>query len=135
MKRNSQDALIRSLERRVLSGDLSAVRELARAYERAESGSKDPVADVLGQIDALKKAGLFGVDARRQIGISAKPTFTDEGAVNAARDEWHRDGAIEIDHDAAVSIGYLNGAYVEAWVWVDLDSETAQQIRDREASE
>lgn len=38
MKRNSGDQKIRGLERRVLSGDLSAVHELARAYDRAGRG-------------------------------------------------------------------------------------------------
>lgn len=36
-----------------------------------------------------------------------------------AFDEYHDDGTIEIDSDAKVSEGTENGAYVQAWVWVD----------------
>jgi hypothetical protein len=42
MKRNSSDDLIRSLERRVLSGDLSAVPSLARLYERIGAKPEKP---------------------------------------------------------------------------------------------
>lgn len=38
--------------------------------------------------------------------------------IQAARDEYQRDGEIEIDDDAAVSHSE-EGAYVAAWVWVD----------------
>jgi hypothetical protein len=35
----------------------------------------------------------------------------------SAKDEWHRDGEVEIDDDAIVSESE-EGAYVQAWVWV-----------------
>ena len=35
-----------------------------------------------------------------------------------AREEWVREGEIEIDDDAEVSISEDGGAYVQAWVWV-----------------
>jgi len=129
-RRNSQDNLIRALERRVLTGDLTAVRVLARAYERRDT--KDPVDDIVDQINALKEAGLLTVNARRSIKNNVSPVFTDVGAVNAAHDEWHRDGEIEVDPNAEISVGDADGVYVQAWVWVGLDHETVQRIRDRE---
>jgi len=36
----------------------------------------------------------------------------------AAKDQWHKDGECEIDDDAVVSSS-KEGAYVQAWVWVD----------------
>jgi len=36
-----------------------------------------------------------------------------------AADTRHKDGDIEFDGDAAVSFGDDNGAYVQAWVWID----------------
>ena len=36
----------------------------------------------------------------------------------AAKDQWHKDGECEIDDDAVVSTS-KDGAYVQAWVWVD----------------
>jgi hypothetical protein len=41
--------------------------------------------------------------------------------VNLAKLQCHRDGECEIDDTAAVSEGNENGAYVQAWVWVDFD--------------
>lgn len=38
-RRRNSDEFVRELERRVLTGDFSVVRELARAYDRAELGS------------------------------------------------------------------------------------------------
>jgi hypothetical protein len=49
--------------------------------------------------------------------------------IAAARDEWHRDGEVEIDQDVVVSRGDDNGAYVMAWVWVtdpDPDGEVKE---------
>lgn len=45
--------------------------------------------------------------------------YTDEDFINAAREIHGRDGEIEIDDGAPVSRGDDNGAYVQAWVWVD----------------
>ena len=44
-----------------------------------------------------------------------------------ARQRWEDEGQIEIDDNAIVSIvdgdEPVHGAYVAAWVWVDLDEE------------
>jgi hypothetical protein len=45
---------------------------------------------------------------------------------DAARDRWHRDGEIEIDDNAEISRGCYEGAYVQAWVWVD-DSDLSSK--------
>lgn len=44
---------------------------------------------------------------------------TDKEYRALAREQWHRDGEIEIDEDAVVSVSDDDGAYVQAWVWVD----------------
>ena len=35
-----------------------------------------------------------------------------------ARDNIHREGELEVDDNAKVSISFGNGAYVQCWVWV-----------------
>ena len=45
--------------------------------------------------------------------------LTDQEYREEARKLHHKDGQCEIDHDAIVSRGADNGAYVQAWVWVD----------------
>ena len=39
----------------------------------------------------------------------------------AAKAQYEDEGSIEIDDNAAVSRGSDNGAYVQAWVWVEDD--------------
>lgn len=49
-----------------------------------------------------------------------------------ATQQYHEDGHCEIDTDAKVSLSYeeetgeVQGAYVQAWVWVDLPKETRE---------
>ena len=40
----------------------------------------------------------------------------------AAKAKHHKEGSVEIDDDALVSVGDDPGAYVQAWIWVE-DSE------------
>ena len=40
---------------------------------------------------------------------------------------YHSDGSIEVDGNARVSLGSETGAYVEAWVWVPMESDAARQ--------
>ena len=44
--------------------------------------------------------------------------ITDEQYRAAAKDQYDRDGEVEIDDNAKISRGDAPGAYVEAWVWV-----------------
>ena len=37
----------------------------------------------------------------------------------AARKRYHNEGTCEIDENAVVSVSDDEGAYVQAWVWVD----------------
>lgn len=55
--------------------------------------------------------------------------MTNEQYIDAARDEYHKDGEIEIDDGAIVSRGEDHGAYVLAWVWVD-DPILAEALED-----
>jgi hypothetical protein len=51
--------------------------------------------------------------------------ITDQTYRELAKEQYHRDGEIEIDPDAPVSRSAYDscerddGAYVQAWVWVD----------------
>lgn len=47
--------------------------------------------------------------------------MTNEEFIKAAREQYQQDGEVEIDDNAVVSRGSDNGAYVQAWVWVDDD--------------
>lgn len=42
-----------------------------------------------------------------------------------AKELYHEEGEIEVDGDAAVSLGNDDGAYVAAWVWVPLKERQA----------
>ena len=39
--------------------------------------------------------------------------------IQMAMDGYNIEGACEIERDAMISEGSANGAYVQAWVWVD----------------
>src|SRR5438105_4681318 len=50
-----------------------------------------------------------------------KRSTRDAQIVALAREQCYRDGECEIDETAIVSEGADNGAYVQAWVWVDFE--------------
>lgn len=53
--------------------------------------------------------------------------------IDLARAEHQEDGKLEIDEDAKLSEGDDNGAWVQAWVWVDFSgSEFDQDGFDRD---
>lgn len=54
-------------------------------------------------------------------------TKQDERYRAAAREEYAREGAIEIDDDATISYGDEAGAYVQAWVWVSKPKRPVRQ--------
>jgi hypothetical protein len=65
-------------------------------------------------------------------------TPTDEQMRLAARQQWQREGEIEVDDNAEISRADDNfdkGAYVQAWVWVcDADvPELVKQQKEHEA--
>ena len=43
-----------------------------------------------------------------------------------ARDRLNLDGDLEIDDDAAVSLGADSGAYIMCWKWIDNDTMRAE---------
>lgn len=48
-----------------------------------------------------------------------------------AKETKHKEGDLEIDDNAAVSIGSDPGAYVQAWVWIDNPKcHTCEEIID-----
>lgn len=52
--------------------------------------------------------------------------MTDQEFIEAARAQHASDGDVEIDDNAVVSRGTDNGAYVQAWVWVDDDKPSLE---------
>jgi hypothetical protein len=48
---------------------------------------------------------------------------SDEWFRTRAKELYHEEGEIEVDGDAAVSLGNDDGAYVTAWVWVPLEEK------------
>ena len=44
---------------------------------------------------------------------------TDEQVIALAKKQYHNEGTLEIDEGATISRGAENGAYVQAWVWVE----------------
>ena len=38
-----------------------------------------------------------------------------------AAEQYHNEGFVEVDPHAVVSRGDVDGAYVQAWVWVDAE--------------
>ena len=56
-----------------------------------------------------------------------------QAIVAMARDEYQRDGEVEVDDNAKLSEGDDNGTYVQAWVWVsfaetELDKEPSPEM-------
>ncbi len=41
--------------------------------------------------------------------------------IELAKQYHEREGAVEIDDNAQLSAGNLNGCFVQAWVWVDFE--------------
>jgi len=76
----------------------------------------------LAKIEGLKFADCVRFFADRD-GDEHKSNTPDErerhlSIVQMAKDEYHRDGEIEVDDTTVLSEGEDNGAYVCAWVWV-----------------
>ena len=64
--------------------------------------------------------------------------MTNTQYIEAARDQYHRDGEIEIDDHAVVSRGDDPDAYVAAWVWVSNDTvgdDEPEASADEEAAD
>ena len=52
---------------------------------------------------------------------SASLHDSDDNYFRTLAQELHRDGDLEIDEDAVVSVGEDNGAYVQMWKWIEDD--------------
>lgn len=86
----------------------------------------------MGMARNLLKRVIEGRDLdaviRAEIVDYLKAAASDEAQafVQAAMRHHHKDGEVEIDGDALVSLGSEDGAYVEAWVFVtNAEVETA----------
>lgn len=137
-RRNAGDEVMRALERRVLAGDLTAVPALARVYERAGRNQDErPWADILVQIEAMKEAGVLGINGRREIRNAVGPVSTDDATVAEAIEQHQADGDVEIDDNAEISVSDdpdAGGCYVQAWVWTVLDREDVVRLQRDEAA-
>ena len=56
---------------------------------------------------------------RKRLDLQNKQARMRSSYLKAARRLYHREGALEIDNDAVVSLGLDPGAYVMAWRWVE----------------
>jgi hypothetical protein len=81
-------------------------------------------------------AGCFSEDDARRYTMGGEAmaqeaterrTITDEEYRQLARKKWQDEGECEIDRNAVVSVSEDNGAYVQAWVWVDDPPETEEE--------
>lgn len=52
----------------------------------------------------------------------------DRDVIALAHEQRARDGDIEFDQDAKVSEGDDNGAYVQAWVWIDFSGTELDKV-------
>ena len=82
----------------------------------------------LAKIEGLKFADCVKFFANRD-GDERKANTREErerhqSIVQMAKDEYHRDGEVEVDDTTVLSEGEDNGAYVCAWVWVGFTGTT-----------
>lgn len=85
---------------------------------------------------------ITGVDEYRNeslaiegLGLGAEPEDDDSGELEeayrqAARKKYEREGELEIDEGALVSLGADPGAYIQAWVWIYNDA-LSEDIRQQ----
>ncbi|WP_304526872.1 hypothetical protein [Halomonas sp. I5-271120] len=66
--------------------------------------------------------------------MSLKTTDSDADFIAAAREQYQDDGTLEVDHGAAVSRGDDPGHYVQAWVWVDAEYPTDEELEAMDAA-
>lgn len=68
--------------------------------------------------------------AAKQRKATAPGKVSDEAYRNAARREWGSVDGVDVDRDATVSRGDDQGAYVQAWVWVNDEEITDQDKKE-----
>jgi DNA-binding SARP family transcriptional activator len=98
-----------------MSDEIKALQAFVRAFGLDDRSGFTP-----DQRRALKRAEKL---------LGERPGFDPEEVTKdayraAAVKHWHKDGEIEIDEGAKVSLGGDPGAYVQAWVWVDDGGES-----------
>lgn len=74
-----------------------------------------------GEIEPYKSVHNATGEEVDLIGRAALEDARNEVIRGFAKLEHGEEGCIEVDEDAEVSEGEENGAYVQAWVWVDFD--------------
>jgi hypothetical protein len=84
---------------------LTLLREIVAASDADDHGS------LMNAISATSEF-IAEHDANQE-------TYAD--TIQAARDEHHRDGEVELDDEVLLSVGDDPGIYVSAWVWIDFD--------------
>src|SRR5215472_14714934 len=60
----------------------------------------------------------WGIERKHATILTDKRSERDQQILGLA-DKYAREGEIEFDEDARISEGDDNGAYVQAWVWVE----------------
>ena len=110
------------------SHDFGIYGEVAIDFDVESKGA----AEYAYAVEADKKGALKRWDdaARKYLGLDAIDVTA--AFRKAARDQYQREGEIEIDDSAIVSDSE-DGAYVQAWVWVDRSDLPAEFRKEEEA--
>lgn len=103
---------------------LAQLQEHADCLPRSIQDHLELVLPVQADLSAL---------ARRLEGPSNLSEGDKRAIVKLAKLEHHAGGVCEVDDDALISsededIGDLEGVYVQAWVWVDLDPSDIDEL-------
>jgi len=116
---------------------LAALKDIGLTHEQFDALQPIlgcPIAEIEKILDRAKKlAAVYDDQQKREAEM--------EDYARRAKEEFEEDGRIEIDDFPAISEGFDEGVYVEAWVWVPkkesegpppYDAATATGMYDRD---
>ena len=113
-----------------LASELLNLRDTTSEQTPAEdiADGEQPSYFLCGRVDRKDVADILAYAAPPDAKPEKDPDSLaiDEAYREAAKEQWEREGEIEIDSNAVVSKGDDPGAYVAAWVWVrDKEQDSA----------
>jgi hypothetical protein len=116
-----------------LIDQLATLRVLAKGMPGVWDQRRSDFFAQLGELDATAEA-LHTMHVGDSVNpIKLYPKVSDEAIRTSAIEQWAEDGQVEIDADAVVSRSEDGGAYVAAWVWVELVGEGSSDEEDEDA--
>lgn len=105
------------------------------AKRRAKPAQAGKVPESLTVDELLAAAVRKGATAGQALSAFARKRGSVERAyLNAAKNHV-RDGELEVDDNAAVSVSSDNGAYVQAWLWVEATELSVDEVAELEGFE